>query len=54
MKPEGFRIYGVDKTFKGKSSGSVVACWTQDRVAAGSSLTGVTAVWSEQDTFILA
>ena len=35
-------------------SGSVVECLTQDRRAAGSSLTGVTALVLEQDTFILA
>ena len=36
-------------------SGSVVECLTRDRRAAGSSLTGVTALWIfEQDTFILA
>ena len=36
-------------------SGSVVECLTRDREAAGSSLTGVTALWSfKQDTFILA
>ena len=36
-------------------SGSVVECLTRDRRAAGSSLTGVTTLWSfEQDTFILA
>ena len=33
-------------------SGSVVECLTRDRRVAGSSLTGVTALW--QDTFILA
>ena len=35
-------------------SGSVVEYLTQDRRAAGSSLTGVTALWTLQDTFILA
>ena len=35
-------------------SGSVVECLTRDREAAGSSLTGVTVVVLEQDTFILA
>ena len=29
-----------------ESSGSVVECLTRDRGAAGSSLTGVTALWS--------
>ena len=27
-------------------SGSVVECWTRDQRAVGSSLTGVTALWS--------
>ena len=31
--------------FFGQRSGSVVECLTQDRGAAGSSLTGVTALW---------
>ena len=34
-------------------SGSVVDCLTQNRGATGSSLTGVTALCPEQDTFIL-
>ena len=40
--------------FIGERSGSMVECSTQDRGAAGSSLTGVTVVVLEQDTFILA
>ena len=35
-------------------SGSVVECLTRDRGAAGSSLTGVTALWYLQDIIILA
>ena len=35
-------------------SGSVVECLTRDRRAAGSSLTGVTALLSFSKTFILA
>ena len=35
-------------------SGSVVECLTRGREVAGSSLTGVTVVALEQDTFILA
>ena len=34
----------------GERSGSVVECLTQDRGAAGSSLTGVTALWSLSKT----
>ena len=38
-----------------KPGTAVVECLTRDREAAGSSLTGVTALWSfKQDTFILA
>ena len=33
-------------------SGSVVACLTRDRRAAGSSLTGVTALWSLSKTHL--
>ena len=33
-------------------SGSVVECLTQDREAAGSSLTGVTALWSLSKTHL--
>ena len=33
-----------------ESSGSVVECLTQDREVAGSSLTGVTALWSLSKT----
>ena len=51
-------IYSTIQNHKeqiGERSGSVVECLTRDRRAAGSSLTGVTALWSfEQDTFILA
>ena len=33
-------------------SGSVVKCLTRDRMAAGSSLTGVTALWSLSKTHL--
>ena len=36
--------------FFGERSGSVVVCWTQDRRAAGRSLTGATALWSLSKT----
>ena len=35
-------------------SGSVVECLTRDKHAGGSSLTGVTALWSLSKTLILA
>ena len=35
-----------------KPSGSVVECLTRDRGAAGSSLTGVTALWSLSKTHL--
>ena len=38
--------------FFGERSGSVVECWTQDRRAAGSSLTGATALWSLSKTHL--
>ena len=37
---------------KGERSGSVVECLTRDRRAAGSSLTGVTALWSLSKTHL--
>ena len=37
---------------KRERSGSVVECLTQDRRAAGSSLTGVTALWSLSKTHL--
>ena len=36
----------------GERSGSVVECLTQDRRAVGSSLTGVTALWSLSKTHL--
>ena len=36
----------------GERSGSVVECSTQDRKAAGSSLTGITALWSLSKTHL--
>ena len=46
----------IDLTFviMGEGSGSVVECLTRDRRAAGSSLTGVTALCPLARTFILA
>ena len=41
-------------TVSRERSGSVVECLTRDQSAAGSSLTGVTALWSLSKTFILA
>ena len=38
--------------FLGERSGSVEECWTQDRRAAGSSLTGATALWSLSKTHL--
>ena len=39
-------------TVNGERSGSVVECLTLDRMAAGSSLTGVTALWSLSKTHL--
>ena len=36
----------------GERSGSVVECMTRDRGAAGSSLTGITALWSLSKTHL--
>ena len=43
---------GPDYTMWGVRSGSVVECLTRDREAAGSSLTGVTALWSLSKTHL--
>ena len=40
------------KSLKWERSGSVVECLTRDRRAAGSSLTGVTALWSLSKTHL--
>ena len=40
------------KIFLRERSGSVVECLTRDRRAAGSSLTGVTALWSLSKTHL--
>ena len=40
----------IYKTKSRERSGSVVECLTRDRRAAGSSLTGVTALWSLSKT----
>ena len=43
----------LDTTYaEGERSGSVVECLTQDQGAAGSSLTGVTALWSLSKTHL--
>ena len=42
----------IFKVFLGERSGSVVECLTRDRRAAGSSLTGVTALWSLSKTHL--
>ena len=50
-------FYGrfIITVYNGERSGSVVECLTGDRGAAGSSLTGVTVLWSLSKTqFILA
>ena len=38
---------------KGERSGSVVECLTRDQEAVGSSLTGVTALWSLSKTHLV-
>ena len=45
------KIYKYDCK-SSERSGSVVGCLTPDRVAAGSSLTGVTALWSLSKTHL--
>ena len=45
------KIACVD-SFNGERSGSVVECLTRDRRAAGSSLTGVAALWSLSKTHL--
>ena len=42
----------VTKIYDRERSGSVVECLTRDRRAAGSSLTGVTALWSLSKTHL--
>ena len=44
--------FSMSKFAKGERSGSVVECLTRDRRAAGSSLTGVTALWSLSKTHL--
>ena len=44
--------YQYIKTSKMEHSDSVVECLTRDRGAAGSSLTGVTALWSLSKTHL--
>ena len=40
------------KHIQGERSGSVVECLTRDERAAGSSLTGITALWSLSKTHL--
>ena len=40
------------KQIQGEGSGSVVVCLTRDGRAAGSSLTGITALWSLSKTHL--
>ena len=43
-------LYHIQPTWE--CSGSVVECLTQDRETVGSSLTGVTALWSLSKTYL--
>ena len=43
---------GIHNPINRERSGSVVECLTRDRRAAGSSLTGVTALWSLSKTHL--
>ena len=45
-------IFKIFNCLLGEPSGSVVECLTRDRGAAGSSLTGVTALWSLSKTHL--
>ena len=49
---QGFARYSPKYTEIWERSGSVVECLTRDRRAAGSSLTGVTALWSLSKTHL--
>ena len=49
---ETFDYYRVRSYLSWERSGSVVECLTRDRRAAGSSLTGVTALWSLSKTHL--
>ena len=44
------RVTVQEQRMRREPSGSVVECSTRDREAAGSSLTGVTALWSLSKT----
>ena len=48
----GLRRYICFNVFCRERSGSVVECLTRDRRAAGSSLNGVTALWSLSKTHL--
>ena len=45
-------MYAVSSKSDGSAAGSVVECLTRDQEAAGSSLTGVTALWSLSKTHL--
>ena len=47
-----FQIHDISKASKWERSCSVVECLTRDREATGSSLTGVTALWSLSKTHL--
>ena len=46
------KSHGKVREFQWERSGSVVECLTRDRRAAGSSLTGVTVLWSLSKTHL--
>ena len=50
--PENIKVCRMSAYGKWERSGSVVECLTRDRRAAGSSLTGVTALWSLSKTHL--
>ena len=54
MKPNRHRKFAANLYINAgrERSGSVVECLTQDRKAVGSSLTGVTALWSLSKTHL--
>ena len=50
--PTELQLNKANSSDTGERSGSVVECLTQDRRAVGSSLTGVTALWSLSKTHL--
>ena len=52
QEPQHLHVYFPIIPLVGERSGSVVECLTRDRRAAGSSLTGVTALWSLSKTHL--